>query len=382
MYAYARWGRRFVDALRGMYAFAIWDKRDRRIVLGVDILGIKPLYYLNDDNWFAWSSEVKPLLLLPGVNPSLDESAMHEFTCYRSLTGARTMFKRHLPADPVADVGVRPGTEPARNRPRTGRLRSSRARAQAVSIGDVREALRESVKEHAPADVPVGVQLSGGLNSSLVARFLRDALPRDYELHSYCIGPVDSGWNEFGYARRAARTARTIHHEIRFDDAAFAGSLYKATLHLDEPLNHPNTVPLMHLAGEARGAVKVLFSGEGADELFCGYKRHKRFLREPATVARLIGSNQFNQIDLVNSIFRHPASDLPSERMSFAQAVADASPARQLTLYDLHHHLPGLLLRQDKMGMAANLEIRVPISRQEIGRDRVEALRFPEDHCR
>ena len=150
------------------------------------------------------------------------------------------------------------------------------------------------------------------------------------------------------------------HHDIRFDGTTFAQSLHKATLHLDEPLNHPNTVPLLHLAGAARAAVKVLFSGEGADELFCGYKRHARFLREPASVARLAGSNQVNHINLANSVFRHPAGDLAPERLSFARAVADVSPARQLTLYDLRHHLPALLLRQDKMGMAANLEIRVP----------------------
>jgi asparagine synthase (glutamine-hydrolysing) len=348
-----------VHALRGMYAFGIWDKRERRIVLGVDFLGIKPLYYLNDENWFAWSSEVKPLLLLPGVIASLDESALHEFVCYRSLSGARTMFKgiyRLTPSQILVYDPARDLLESSTHwHPEAFALAS-----QTVPVEEVRETLRESVREHARADVPIGVQLSGGLDSSLVARLLRDALPRDYALHSYCIGPTDSGFGEFGYARRAARAAGTIHHEIRFDATTFAQSLHKATLHLDEPLNHPNTVPLMHLAGAARSEVKVLFSGEGADELFCGYKRHARFLREPASVARLAGSNQVNHIDLANSVFRRPGHELAPERLSFARAVSDASPARQLTLYDLHHHLPALLLRQDKMGMSANLEIRVP----------------------
>src|SRR5262245_10005020 len=92
LYAYALWGRNFVKKLRGMYAFAIWDGADRQVTLGVDPLGIKPLYYLDNNDWFAWSSEVKPLLLLPGVRPVLDETALHEFMCCRSLTGARTMF--------------------------------------------------------------------------------------------------------------------------------------------------------------------------------------------------------------------------------------------------------------------------------------------------
>ena len=359
LYAYARWGRRLVHKLRGMYAFGIWDKRERQIVLGVDFLGIKPLYYLNNENWFAWSSEVKPLLMLPGVTASLDESALHEFVCYRTLGGAKTMFKsiyRLMPSEILV-------YHPERNLLESSvhwRPEICAHTDDAVPVEDVRDIIWESVREHARADVPVGVQLSGGLDSSLLARLLRDALPRDYPLHSYCVGPIDNSFGEFGYARRAARVAKTIHHEIRFDAATFARSLHKATLHLDEPLSHPNTVPLLHLARAARSDVKVLFSGEGADELFCGYKRHVRFLREPPSVARLAGSNQINHIDVANAVIRHSAHELAPERLRFARDVAGASPARQLTLYDLRHHLPTLLLRQDKMGMAANLEIRVP----------------------
>jgi len=359
LYAYARWGRNFVNMLRGMYAFAIWNDQARQVILGVDPLGVKPLYYLNNDDWFAWSSEVKSLLLLPDIKAVLNEPALNEFVCYRSLTGARTMFDGIFKLTPSQML-----VYDARRDVLDGHTYWQPAafvrNGQTVGAEAVRGALRESIKEHAPADVPVGVQLSGGLDSSLIARLLRDTLPRDYELHSYYIGPVESGWGEFGYARRAARAARTIHHEIRFDEATFARSLRRATLHLDEPINHPNTVPLMRLAGEARNAVKVLFSGEGADELFCGYKRHVRFLREESTVHRLVGSNQVNNIDLASSVFRHPAGDLAAERLNLAKAVVRDTPARQLTLYDLHHHLPGLLLRQDKMGMAANLEIRVP----------------------
>ena len=359
LYAYARWGRRLVRELRGMYAFGIWDKRERQVVLGVDFLGIKPLYYLNNQDWFAWSSEVKPLLLLPGMSADLNESALHEFMCYRTLSGAKTMFKaiyRLMPAEMMV-------YDPEKDRLETTahwRPQSFVPANNAVPVEDVRAALTESVREHARADVPVGVQLSGGLDSSLLTRLLRDVLPPDYPLHSYCIGPTDSDFGEFGYARRAARSAGTIHHEIRFDAADFARSLHEATLHLDEPLSHPNTIPLLHLAKAARNDVKVLFSGEGADELFCGYKRHLRFLREPPSAARLAQSNQVNPIDLASAVFRHPAHELAPERLRFAREVADASPARQLTLYDLHHHLPSLLLRQDKMGMAANLEIRVP----------------------
>lgn len=359
LYAYALWGRGFVDRLRGMYAFGIWDEESGEVVLGVDPLGIKPLYYLDNDDWFAWSSEVKPLLLLPGVSSPFDQSALHEFMCYRSLTGARTMFVDIRKVKP-AQVLVYDTRRSAIHQHTYWQPEALDPPDRVASVDEVREALRASVTEHAPADVPVGVQLSGGLDSSLLARLMRDALPDSYELHSYCTGPLERSWGEFSYARDAAKSAKTVHHEIRFDDETFAGSLHKATQHLDEPINHPNTVPLMLLAAHARKSVTVLFSGEGADELFCGYKRHVRFLREPSSAARLAGSNCVNSLDVANSVLRHRAVDVGGERLALAQSVAEATPARQLTLYDLHHHLPSLLLRQDKMGMAANLEIRVP----------------------
>ena len=365
LYAYARWNRGFVEKLRGMYSFGVWDGDSGEVTLGVDPLGIKPLYYLNTDAWFAWSSEVKPLLLLPGVRPHLQESALHELLCYRSLSGTRTMFAgihRLMPAQ-MAVYDTRRGALRLETYWRPESLDPS---DRAVSVDEVRDTLCASVTEHAPADVPVGIQLSGGLDSSLIARLLRDVLPQSYQLHSYCIGPVDSGWSEFGYARQAARIARTIHHEIPFDDHTFADLLHRATFHLDEPINHPNTVPLMHMADEARKSVKVLFSGEGADELFCGYKRHVRFLRERSTATRLAGSNQVNSLELAGSVLRDPGGELGDERLALAEAVSHASPARQLTLYDLHHHLPAHLLRQDKMGMAANLEIRVPFLDQRL----------------
>ena len=376
LYAYALWGRGFVKKLRGMYAFAIWDVADRQLTLGVDPLGIKPLYYLDNKDWFAWSSEVKPLLVLPGVRPVLDEAALHEFMCYRSLTGARTMFAgiRRLKPAQILAYDARNGVMQPQTHwtPPPVDLTDGCA-----SSDEVREALRTSVLEHAPADVPVGIQLSGGLDSSLIARLLRDALPRDYELHSFCVSPLESGWSEFGYARRAAKVAGTIHHEILFDDLIFADLLHKATFHLDEPINHPNTVPLMHLAVEARKSVKVLFSGEGADELFCGYKRHVRFLRDRPTPDRLCGSNRVNTIEVADSVLRHRSAHVDTERFALASEVGGASPARQLMLYDLSHHLPAHLLRQDKMGMAANLEIRVPFLDMRL----VElALTLPDEH--
>jgi asparagine synthase (glutamine-hydrolysing) len=358
LYAYSLWGRRFVDNLRGMFAFGIWDKDSEQIVLGVDHLGIKPLYYLNTGDWFAWSSEVKPLLLLPGVCPTLDDSALHEFMCYRSPTGSRTMFEGIRKVAPaqllVYDTSRHTIQQHTYWQPEALDAQDRYATAE------LREALHASVMEHTPADVPVGIQLSGGLDSSLLARLMRDVLPKNYELHSYCIGPYERSWGEFSYARDAAKAAKTIHHEIRFDDETFAGSLHKAAQPLDEPINHPNAVPLMLLAAQARKSVTVLFSGEGADELFCGYKRHVRFLRERSTATRLAESNRVNSITLANAVFRDRAIDVGAERYAFAQSVLKDSPARQLTLYDLHHHLPSLLLRQDKMGMAANLEIRVP----------------------
>jgi asparagine synthase (glutamine-hydrolysing) len=360
LYSYARWGPSCVELLRGMFAFAIFEPHDFQVTLGVDRLGIKPLYYLNNDDWFAWSSEVKALLLVPGVRALLDRSAIHEFLVYRSVSGNKTMFdgiRRMLPSQMlIYDVRKDTTHEWTYWRPES----IERTDDKSTTVDEVRNVLFQSVKEHVVADVPFGIQLSGGLDSTLVAHFSKATISHRDELHSFCIGPTDPGWAEFEYARCAASAIGTIHHEVRFNELMFSRLLENATLHHDEPLNHPNTVPMMLLSQEARGYVKVLISGEGADELFGGYRRYMRFLESQLSVGHLMESNKFNSVGLARSVVRGVGDLLPAERMAVCRAIVERDAAQQLTLYDIHFYLPGLLLRQDKMGMAANLEVRVP----------------------
>jgi asparagine synthase (glutamine-hydrolysing) len=369
LYAYAEWGTACLARCKGMYAFSILDVPRNRLFLAVDRFSIKPLYYVDSDDWFAWSSEVKALLRLPGVKRELNESALGEHLMFRSIAGTATLFKgieKALPAQMfVFDIG-------------TNRLEKSTywqpASGGETSVDDVRAALEKSVKEHMLSDVPIGVQLSGGLDSSMVSVLVRREMPND-DLHSYAVGLADPAWNEFPYSREVARILPTKHHEMLFTEEEFCTALPVATYHYDEPINHSHSVPMMLLAAEAKKHVTVLMSGEGADEIFGGYTRYRKLLAVSLSDTSLLNSNAFVSEETIRAVA--PRLNISIEhRKDLIEESRDKPDHIRLAEYDLATYLTPLLLRQDKMGMRSGLENRVPFLDHEL----VElALRLPQN---
>ena len=219
--------------------------------------------------------------------------------------------------------------------------------------------LERSVYEHLLADVPVGVQLSGGVDSSLVVAL---ASRHKKDLNTFSIGLADQDWNEFEYSRIVAKQYGTIHHELVFTEEDFCRELPRLTYFHDEPISHSHSVPMFLLAQDARKDVKVLLSGEGADEAFFGYRRYLDLYKQPPNQGGIIFSNAFGKTDIIKkvlSITYDPVAALSYRESILADAVK-LSWVDQVSYYDLRTYLPPLLLRQDKMGMAANLENRVP----------------------
>lgn len=361
--SYKAWGSDCLKNLRGMFAFSIFDKLNNLIFLGGDRFSIKPLYYINNEDWFAWSSEIKSLLLLPGFIPVLAENKLPEYFLFRSVAGEDTLIgsiKRLLPAQKIFYFIDKQEIKKEyywSSPP----LDTKRDVSDSELEVDLLKKINDSVDDHLVSDVPVGFQLSGGVDSSLITFLAKKKCDPSKEVHSFSIGLADEGWNEFAYSRQAAQLCNTIHHEIVFTEDEFCDNLPAAIYHYDEPVNHPHTVPIYLLSKFARNYVKVLLSGEGCDEVFGGYRRYLS-LQEGKNLSDrdLILSSSFGKQADIDSILNFDSGDDFSYREKILHNVLNENLSRKISWLDLKTYLPPLLLRQDKMGMAANLEGRIP----------------------
>ena len=358
--AYEEWGEDCVGKFRGMFAFSVYDLIREHIFLAVDRFGIKPLYYVDTQDWFAWSSEIKSLLLLPGVTRDMNNEVLGEHMIFRSIAGPQTLFKniyKILPGESLRYI-IKDNSVVKKTYWRLNEYKFLFASSDRQA--EITRLLKRSVAEHMLADVPVGVQLSGGVDSSLISALVKQVIPKDQELHSFSIGLSEPEWNEFPHSRLVAKMLGTVHHEIIFTEEDFCRSLPIATYHLDEPINHSHSVPMMLLAEYAAKHVKVLMSGEGADEVFGGYRRYVDLLNSNPTLESIMLSSAFSQEKSVQPFMSGIFNADLSFRGRLLNDMKSDDPYYQVAIYDLATYVTPLLLRQDKMGMRSTLENRVP----------------------
>ncbi len=279
VHGYEEWGEELPSRLRGMFAFAVWDSRSRKLLLARDRLGIKPLYWTLAGRDLAFASEVKALFAFPDVERELSAARVPDYFALRYVPGPQTLFKgiqRLQPAHALVfqdgAVRVQPYWDvPVEAGPGDGRARDL------VEEGEVlAQLLLESVRLRLMAEVPVGVFLSGGIDSTAVAWAMKQQAPA--ALKSFAVGFEGDSEGELASARRAAAAVGTEHREVRVTSELFLESLEKLAYHLDEPLSDGACIPLMHLARRAREEVVVVLSGEGADEVLGGYPIYRRQL--------------------------------------------------------------------------------------------------------
>lgn len=266
-------GEECLEYLNGMFAFAVWDPGARKLLLARDRIGIKPLYYTTMGGVFAFASEIKALLTLPWVEAQLDEEALASFLSFNHLQPPETMFKGIAKFHPghqmvVDSSGIReytPFWKPAWNRVAAG----SDTELSTLVLHE----LEESVRRQMMSDVPVGAFLSGGVDSSgIVALACQNT---DRPLTTYSIGfDASPDYNELYYARQVARKFKTNHIERVVKKEELAEFLPKLVDIYDEPLADATSVPIYFISQLARAnGTKVVLTGDGADELFCGYRR-------------------------------------------------------------------------------------------------------------
>ncbi|MCA8949742.1 MAG: asparagine synthase (glutamine-hydrolyzing) [Planctomycetes bacterium] len=393
-------GLRGLDRLHGQFAFACFDERDGTLLLARDRLGILPLYWCEGPGFFAFASEIKALLPVLG-EPVLDDEAVEDYLTYRSVPPPRTLFRgvHKLTAGHALRVDA------------AGRVREETYWALPAALdgaeldGDeaiaaVDAALRRAVAGRLVADVPVGAYLSGGLDSSLTVALMKE-LRAGGAVETFAAGFADPRFDELPYARQVSEAVGTTHHEIQVTAADFRAHWERLCWHRDGPISEPADVAIFRIAEYARQSVKVLLSGEGADELFAGYPKYAYepklglpltmpgFLRVPLArigermlplskararqAARaLTGRDTAERLQTWFAPFtwyeRRALHAGYGERRSLGQYErCEGDHLRRMLYVDCHTWLAdNLLERGDRMSMAASIENRPPFLDHEL----------------
>jgi len=323
LHAYARWGVASFAMLQGMFAMAVWDGAARRLHLVRDRFGIKPLYYCADAAHIVFASEIKGILAAGGVNRRIDWAALHEYLYFGNPLRERTMFEAIREVLPGHYLTVEDG--------RVEETTYWRVEETPVVNDDldtatrtVRERLEAAVTRHLISDVPVGVFLSGGIDSTALTALAS----RHYQgkLRTYSCGfDFDRGVNELPKARRVAEAFGTEHQELHISGGALPETIEELVRAHDEPFGDCADIPLYLLCKQLRGAVKVVLQGDGGDEIFAGYRRYNvlsydRTWRAMARVAPV----------LMSVVPRRPTYYRAAR---FFQAMGHPDPALRLALF-------------------------------------------------
>lgn len=416
LHAWEEQGPDSLKAYRGMFAFAIWDQPSRTLFCARDRLGIKPFYYALSPQRFVFGSEIKALLAYPSVAAELAEEAVSEYLALGYTTGEQTMFRgiRRLPPGHWLKLRVdgngplRPEIVPYWDVPLPGG--EAAGRTEEDWIAELRQRLEETVRMRLMSDVPLGVFLSGGLDSATIAALTRRITGGP--LQTFSVGYGESRYSELSEAAETARILGTEHHEVRVSSADFFGALPRLIWHEDEPICWPSSVSLYAVSKLAAERVKVVLTGEGADELFAGYERYRYYtlfsswlpawrtlpggLRDsinqwvqtssllPASARRKVGHTFLGRPDTLESLYlenflcafsRRQQQELrgsdPGEGtyagyLRYWQAREGYPDLDRLLYADQKTYLAELLMKQDQMSMACSIESRVPLLDHEL----------------
>jgi asparagine synthase (glutamine-hydrolysing) len=409
VHLYEQYGTDCVNHLRGMFAFALWDSRRRRLFVARDRLGIKPLYYrLTGDN-FLFASEIKAILAHPSVHAELNLPALPEYLAFGYLAGPQTLFQgiqklspgHTLEIDASGNVRIQQYWDlPTNIAPTT--------QSEKECVQTYREMLEGAVQSHLMSDVPVGMFLSGGLDSSAIAALMTKL--RREPIETFSVGYEEEAFSELSYARAVSKHIGSSHHEVRVDFQQFFDALPKLIWHEDEPLVWPSSVSLYFVSQLARERVKVVLTGEGSDETLAGYTRyawtvwnarwdrvyrrltpealrhsvrqavahsslatagirrklqHSFFGRDGASWESFYFDNFYcafpesTQKTILSEAATREASSIYANSLAFwEKSSGDTLP--RLLYTDIKTYLVELLMKQDNMSMAASIESRVP----------------------
>jgi len=409
LHLYEEHGSACVDYLRGMFAFAIWDQHKRELFIARDRLGVKPLYYVHaDDGSLYFGSEIKTLLEAGALKPEINYAVLSDYLANHAPSGEETLFrgvKRLLPGHVMTwhdgELSIRRYWD-------VDFSKDTDTRDDQTYIKQWSDLFRESVRLRLMADVPLGMFLSGGIDSSAIAAVMSGMVSEPIKTFSVAFAEREA--NELEYARLVADAYKTNHHEIVVSPEQFFAALPHLVWHEDEPLAHPSSVALYFVSHLASQHVKVVLTGEGSDEMLAGYGRYRRTIWNLAlgrrykqftpSIARdtirkqiermipggrmrqklmrtfLVLSPELESIYFDNfAVFPAPMQqhmftretmdrirsiDPYAELRRLLERTKDLSLLDGLLYADIKTYLHELLMKQDQMSMATSIESRVP----------------------
>lgn len=272
VHLYEELGPAMVERLRGMFAFAIWDRNARRLLLARDRLGQKPLFYWHDaaSGDFAFASELKALLRIPGIPKDVSDAAIHDYLTYQYVPHPQCIFK-HLSKLPPAHVLVYERGRVSVRRYWRPEYRPDRVTSPVVLAERVEETLMEATRIRLMSDVPLGAFLSGGIDSSLTVALMTILTGRPVK--TFSIGFDEKKYDETSFARMVAQRYGSEHHEQIVRPSAME-VLPKLVWHYDEPFSDSSAIPTYYVSRHAAEHVKVVLTGDAGDETFAGYPRY------------------------------------------------------------------------------------------------------------
>ena len=401
LHGYEQWGEDLPARLRGMFTFVLWDQKNHTLFGARDIFGIKPFYYYNVDGLFLFGSEIKSFLAHPGFRKELNEQRLPEYLSIEYIPNEETMFKNVYKL-PGAHMFTWKAGQMEVKRYYDIRYHIDEAPTLEEWEQRITDTFAESVAAHQIADVEVGCFLSSGVDSSFVVNEVAKGTPH---VKSFSVGYTEEKYSELPYAQAFSREIGVPNISNLVDADQFFAANRVIQWYLDEPMPNPAEVPLYFLAQNARKYVKVVLSGEGADELFGGYPMYCQAVhfmdyekKVPAPIRRAAGAvaarlpefkgkhflvrgamEPWQRYMRANYVFASPKdrdrylkkdyhARRPEEYFKpYFDRVADLDEPTQLQWVDMHTWmLYDILLKADRMSMANSLELRVPFLDREM----------------
>ncbi len=411
IHLFEEYGPDCVQHLRGMFAFAIWNRNTKTLFIARDRLGIKPLYYRLTAERLLFGSEIKVLFAHGGTRPEFNRATLPEYLAFGYLSGEETFYAGIQKLMPGHTMTIGPeGKADIRQYWDLDASKPHQSRDEQYYVQSYRELLEGAVQSHLMSDVPLGVFLSGGVDSSAVAALMTKI--RREPVETFSVGYIEQTYSELPFARTVSEHIHSRHHEVFVSEQDFFGALPHLIWHEDEPIAWPSSISLYFVARLARERVTVVLTGEGADETLAGYTRYaftlknaaldrayrsvipgflRRGLRNSVATSSLLGAtmrrklehtflakdgnswdsfyfdNFFSafggaeQVGLLTEAFAREAAPSTAYKNVLGYWERSSGEMLQRLLYtDIKTYLVELLMKQDNMSMAASIESRVP----------------------